>query len=191
MFSWTRGQQVVAVGATVAIVAAGAYIGARRLRTLPQPAESDFFTEPADTEDVGRIMVHVSGEVATPGTYYVAADARVQDAIWAAGGPSANAHLAALNLAGFLADGDKVTVPARSRPGAGDGPSGAGAPKRIDINRATARGLEQLPGIGPTLAEEIVTYRKRHGNFTRLEQLKRVPGIAEKKFEAIEPLITL
>jgi len=191
MFSWTRGQQIVAIGATAAIVAAGAYVGLRRLRPPPQPADDEFFTQPGDAQALGHIMVHVSGEVARPGTYYVTADARVQDAIWAAGGPAPNADLSPLNLAAFLGDGDKVTVPERTPAAAAHRPPDAETETMVNINRATAQELEQLPGIGPALAQEIIEYRERHGNFTRLEQLKRVPGIAEKKFEHIKPLIAL
>ena len=191
MFSWTRGQQVVAIVATVAIVGAGAYIGVRRLRAMPAPDQGQFFTEAPEAEDVPQMIVHVSGQVVTPGTYYVAAGARVQDAIWAAGGVTRQADLSLLNLAAFLADGDKVTVPERPKPDSGRSSPNTEDETTIDINRATARELEQLPGIGPKLAEEIVKYRKRHGNFTRLEQLKGVPGIAERKFESIKPHIRI
>ncbi len=191
MFSWTRGQQVIAILAMVAIVGAGAYIGVRQLRAMPAPAQDQFFTEATETEDVPQMIVHVSGQVVTPGTYYVAAGARVQDAIWAAGGTTRQADLSLLNLAAFLADGDKVTVPERPKPSTGGSSSNTERETAIDINQATARELEQLPGIGPMLAEEIVKYRKRHGHFTRLEQLMRVPGIAEKKFEGIKSHIRL
>ena len=191
MFTWTRGQQIVAIVAMGVIAASAAYIGVHRLRRAPTPAEDEFFIRPPDPQERETILVHVSGEVMRPGTYYVAADARVQDAIWAAGGAGPNADLSALNLATFLADGDKVAVPRRVRPGAAHAPPSPATPRKVNINRGTVRELEQLPGIGPTLAGEIVKYRERHGNFTRLEQLKRVPGIAEKKFEGIKPHITL
>ena len=191
MFSWTRGQQIVAIGATAAIVAAGGYVGLRRMRAVTRPAQDEFFTEPVDETDVGRIMVHVSGAVMRPGAYYVAADARVQDAIWSAGGPAPNADLDAVNLAAFLADGDKVTVPAQRKPGAPGQSAAPTASSKVNINTATARELEQLPGIGPKIAADIVEYRERHGTFTRLEQLEDVPGIGDKKLEDIKPHISL
>jgi len=62
---------------------------------------------------------------------------------------------------------------------------------RLDLNRATSAELQKLPGIGPTLAQRIVEARQRRGGFASAEDLKRVPGIGEKKFEAIRDLVTV
>ncbi|HEX9595423.1 MAG TPA: helix-hairpin-helix domain-containing protein [Anaerolineales bacterium] len=61
----------------------------------------------------------------------------------------------------------------------------------LDINTATAKELDQLPGIGPTLAQSIVAYRQVHGSFTTIEQIQNVPDIGPITFEAIKPFITL
>ena len=61
----------------------------------------------------------------------------------------------------------------------------------ININRAATARLECLPGIGPILAQEIVTHREKLGIFKELEELKEVKGIGEKKFEKIKDLITI
>ncbi len=64
-------------------------------------------------------------------------------------------------------------------------------PARIDINTADLPTLTQLPGIGPGLAKQIVDYRREHGPFRHLNELKNVPGIGEKRIEKIKGKITL
>ena len=61
--------------------------------------------------------------------------------------------------------------------------------ERIDINRASAEELQLLPGIGESLSAAIVRYREEHCAFLSPEQLMEVPGIGEKRFEAIKDLI--
>ena len=62
---------------------------------------------------------------------------------------------------------------------------------RININTAGARELENLPGIGETMAARIVAHRERYGAFRRAEHLMMVRGISDKKFRALQPLITV
>lgn len=68
-------------------------------------------------------------------------------------------------------------------------PSGTG--NLININTADAKELQELPGIGPVLAERIIQYRMEHGYFARPEDLKRVSGIGDKTFEKMAPLVTV
>ncbi len=74
-----------------------------------------------------------------------------------------------------------VPAPAATRPVA------AG----VDINRADSLALQQLPGIGPVLAERIVAYREAHGRFGSVDDLREVSGIGPKRFERIQPLIRI
>jgi len=62
---------------------------------------------------------------------------------------------------------------------------------RININLASQTELTDLPGIGPTLASRIVDYRRQHGDFTRIEDIRNVSGIGEKRFDAIRDMITV
>ena len=141
---------------------------------------------------VGSIVVDVVGAVRRPGVVTLPGSARVLDAIRAAGGAAAGADLARLNLAAKLADGARVAVPLVGEPppavdpsavsggAAGDGsdPGTTGDPAApIDVNTATEAQLEQLPGIGPTLAAAIVQERERNGPFTGIDDLTRVHGI--------------
>ena len=59
----------------------------------------------------------------------------------------------------------------------------------IDINKATAHDLQKLPGIGPSLAKQIVAYREKHGPFRRVEDLMAIKGIGFKKWKEIRPFV--
>jgi competence protein ComEA len=153
------------------------------------------------------IVIDVVGAVRSPGVVSIPGDARVIDAIRAAGGAGANADLTRLNLAAKLTDGARVAVPrvgeappaldpnavsgaASGSPGAAAGGSGAGAGP-IDVNTATVDQLETLPGIGPTLAGAIVQERERNGPFHIVDDLNRVPGIGDGRLSQLRDLVTV
>ncbi|MEZ5406456.1 MAG: ComEA family DNA-binding protein [Acidimicrobiales bacterium] len=163
--------------------------------TAPAPGTGTDVPAPVD------LVVHVAGAVIRPGIVHLAAGARVVDAIDAAGGAADGADLDQLNLAAPLGDGVQVRVPregetlvapispAPAAPGGG-GP-GAPAPAVVDLNRATAAELEQLPGIGPSLAAAIVTWRTEHGPFKRVDDLLDVPGIGPAKMTTLGDRVTV
>ncbi|MEO0073054.1 MAG: ComEA family DNA-binding protein [candidate division WOR-3 bacterium] len=61
----------------------------------------------------------------------------------------------------------------------------------LDLNHASARQLEALPGIGPVLSQRIVEYRLSHGRFREVSDLLRVTGIGPKRFALIKQLVTV
>jgi competence protein ComEA len=61
----------------------------------------------------------------------------------------------------------------------------------VDLNQATAKELESLPGIGAVLAERVIAYRKSVGRFRTVEDLREVVGIGAKKFDRLKPLVTV
>ena len=138
------------------------------------------------------IYVHVAGAVRRPGLLHLKEGARVAEAVDRAGGPLRRADLAGVNLAAKLEDGQQLIVPMR-----GAGPAAAGAPPgvtgppgspgvpKLSLGAVTVEQLEQLDGIGPTLAQRIVEYRTEHGGFRSLGELREVEGIGEKRFEAL------
>ena len=67
----------------------------------------------------------------------------------------------------------------------------ATAPVHLNINTASAKEIEALPGIGPVIAERIVAYREQNGPFKRREDLMMVSGISEKKYEEIRSMIVV
>jgi competence protein ComEA len=132
------------------------------------------------------IMVHVTGAVLSPGLYYLTEGSRVNDAIQAAGGFLETADTSFVNLAGIIKDGDKIHIP-ELMPGLSLGGSGL----LVNINSATQTELENLPGIGPTLAKRIIDYRNQYGFFDSVDSIKDVPGFGEAVFEQIKDLITV
>lgn len=149
-----------------------------------------------------RILVDVSGAVKEPAVVELEADARVHDAIAAAGGLAADADISSLNRAARVSDGQKVYVPREGETatvpqggGTSDGSAqggsqDGGAPSGlVNINTADEAELDGLPGVGPSTARAIIEDRERNGSFSSPEDLMRVSGIGEKKFEKLRSLI--
>lgn len=153
----------------------------------------------------GWAVVQVAGEVRSPGVYRLRAGKRVDDAVRMAGGPTARAELAGVNLAAKVEDGRQVIVPARggAAPGGGGGGGGGGgavalpgsaaaAPGApLNLNTATPEQLDELDGVGPATAEKIVAYRQSHGGFRSVNELDQVPGIGPKRLAALKPHLTV
>ncbi len=59
----------------------------------------------------------------------------------------------------------------------------------LDLNTATLEELQSLPGIGPKLGKRILDYREEYGKFFSVDELLEVPGIGEKKLEAIREMV--
>ncbi len=151
-------------------------------------------------------VVHVAGAVMNPGVYRLAAGSRVVDAVLAAGGLQADANSDAVNLAQVLRDGDRIYLPHAGEPvsipygvtvspggaGAGTGSATAGsATGPIDLNRATAEQLDLLPGVGPSTAAAIISYRDQHGPFSTVDDLSNVRGIGPAKLDALRALVVV
>ena len=123
------------------------------------------------------IYVDVTGEVIHPGVFQLPPNSRVIDAIKAAGGQGKFADLTTINLARIIKDGEQIYVDRKFPGSSGIRNSGSRSNSIININRASAKELESLPGIGPVLAARIIEYRKSNGPFTSVDDLKKVPGV--------------
>ncbi len=88
-------------------------------------------------------------------------------------------------------DADAPTVRPAPRPPATFPPRPPKIDRSLDLNRATADDLRRLPGIGPTLADQIIRTRERRGRFAAPDDLRAVPGMGPKKFERIRDLVTV
>jgi len=144
----------------------------------------------------GGAYLHVAGAVRRPGVYRISSAARLDAAIRRAGGPTRNADLEGVNLAARVADGQQVIVPRRV-PGGGSGAiTGSGAAGEagsapVSLNTATAEQLDQLDGVGPATAQKILEWRREHGGFSSVDQLKQISGIGPKRFETLRDSVRM
>ena len=179
--------------------------------SLPQSAQGAFASKAAQAKTV---RVQVSGAVLEPGIYDVPASCRVEEAIAAAGGLTENADSERVNLVRKVRDGMQIRVPVQkaartsstqrgnskakygldesasgksSSAKAGSGRNGS-MMQSVRINSASAGELQQLPGIGPALAQRIVETRSS-GRFTSAEDLLRVPGIGKAKLAKLRAYV--
>ncbi len=164
-----------------------AMAGARYPRPAPLTIQTAI---PAPTATEAPCRVYVSGAVAHADVYALPPGSIAKDAVAAAGGASAEADLAQINLALTVQDGDQVHVPAKGEAAAStrSQPIQEG---KVNINRATAAELETLPGIGAVYAQRIVAYREAHGAFKTIQELAQVEGIGPTTIEKIKALVTL
>ncbi|CAN2186352.1 ComEA DNA uptake protein and related DNA-binding proteins [Candidatus Nanopelagicaceae bacterium] len=171
-----RGLAIIA-GLVVAITALFVMRGSsQEVVAAPAPLEIESIS-------IQTLMVDVAGAVVNPGVYSLPLNARVVEAIKAAGGLKKGADTSDINQARILKDGEQIYVYPAALSGNG-GVSRAAIRKNgpIMINRATVKDFESLDGIGPVLANRIVIYRKTNGPFSAIEDLLKVPGIGQSKF---------
>ena len=152
-------------------------------------------SRPAAGDATGEVVVHVVGAVGAPGLVALPGGSRVADALEAVGGAAADADLTRVNLARLLVDGEQVVVPRPGDPLPAAAPPGAGAAAGpgalLDLNTATLDQLDDLPGIGPVLAQRVLDWRSEHGAFTSVAELAEVSGIGDAVLADLEPLVTV
>ena len=154
------------------------------------------------------VIIHITGSVKNPGIVKLKEGSRIEDAIESAGGLTENADITKVNLAYVVEDGTKIKIPSASEEDIGDediidSKSGDNiiieenavpsnnSTQNININKATEKEFETLPGIGPSLASKIIEYRNQNGKFGSIEDIKNVNGIGDNKYEKIKDLITV
>jgi len=138
-----------------------------------------------------EIFVDVTGAVNKPGVYTLTGKSRVIDAIKAAGDSAPGADLSTINLARVLNDGEQIYVDSNVVNSNGVRVSKAVRSGPININRATARQLDALDGVGPVIAQRIVDYRKINGSFLTIDDLQKVSGIGAAKFAQIKAKVRI
>ncbi len=192
MFNFTREEQTIIIFLLIAILVGGGIILYRqfqRQNVTPEVVPSELTQTPKSVE---KIVVHITGAVKKPGVYKLKKGSRVMEGVKMAGGETKEANLNAINLARVLSDGEMVRVPEKIELGTKVPLSsvltevGQG---KVSLNLADKTQLESLPGIGPALAKRIIDYRNKNGFFKTEEELKKVSGIGEKKFNTLKDLI--
>lgn len=158
----------------------------------PDPSKNSAKLDTPTPEVPAYVVVHISGAVARPNVYTLQKGSRAIAAVEAAGGALATADLERINLARVLVDGEQLHILARGeQPGVTAISPQQPGDTRVNINTATQKELETLPGIGPTKAQDIINYRTQNGPFKSIEDIVKVKGIGEKTFESIKNLIRI
>ena len=194
---------VVVVGILICAIIFGAgyktseVMAAKKIQPIVIPGP-----QPPKVKEKPRLVtVHITGAVKKPGVYTFPEGSRLVDGVNKAE-PLINAEVAYINLAEMLKDQQQVFVPKKgevsapraqvgSLTGAGSSRNGAATDSRVNINNATVKDLDSLPGIGPSFAQRIIDYRNKNGGFKSINELLKVPGIGEKKLAQIKDRVCL
>ena len=196
----------VAIGFVVLASICGYFYGKTSVNKPAQQFEitdTELTSSTTLKESVKTIKVYVAGAVVTPGVIEVTENARVADAIANAGGPNQNADLLYCDLAAYITDGETIIVPengstsvssCKKSSGVSTDTSGSSAitqkTAKISLNKSSQVELETLPGVGPSLANAIISYRDNSGGFKSVEDLRKVKGIGEKRFADLKDLVS-
>ena len=165
---------------------------------ISQPSSSGGMQIPlpaATPEKSRQVGVYITGAVQFPGVYSLTEGDRLQQALQAAGGPTADADLTAVNLAIRLRDEDHWNIPVigdslSAADSTNAGPSAiAGSPNKINVNKANAELLQSLPGIGEVRANAIVGFRETNGPYPTVDDLLAVNGIGPTTLKTMRDLI--
>jgi competence protein ComEA len=171
--------QLIALACLVGLVAALGW----GWQWITQPTTQTISSAPevSASISVGVVVVDVAGKVRHPGVVELPIGSRVRDAIAAAGGVLPR-HAAGVNLARVLIDGEQIVVGEEAA---------TQSNAKLNINRATASQLEELPGVGPVLAQRIVEYRQAHGGFRRIEELDAVSGVGPSMMSKLKDVVSV
>ena len=163
--------------------------------TEGSPIMPDSSVLAANTSDVNSInhyegadaIVYVTGAIQSPGLYKVASSSTIGDVIKGAGGVLPYGDVESINLAETVTGGQHIHIKFNFH----GNPESLLRNQKININTATVKELDSLPGIGPTMAKRIEEYRQSKGAFTSIEDIKHVKGIGDGLFKKIRDKITV
>ncbi|GBD79311.1 putative competence protein ComEA [Tetragenococcus halophilus subsp. halophilus] len=147
------------------------------------------------TEETGKIIVDIKGEINKPGVYELEGDARVKEVILEAGGLTKQAEKKQLNLAEKLQDQQMIYIPNKEEAEEmeidGDKEAEDNNEDMIDINAADINELQEISGVGPAKAQAIVDYREENGAFESVDELNEISGFGEKTVEKLRDSIKI
>lgn len=185
-----RGGIIVALGTIGLAVVVGA--GSVVWSSIKPPVEEvivDAESESAQTiatEGSRELVIHVSGEVVSPGIISLAEGSRVIDAVERAGGNTSLAALDSINLARLVVDGEHLIIPAEGEVIV----SSVAAGGLMSLSLASEQELQELPGVGPAIASRIVSWREVNGPFRHVEDILAVSGIGPATLEKFRDRVT-
>mgnify|MGYP000440058137 CR=1 FL=1 len=174
----------------------------------------EFLEKIQKEENIEKIIIYITGAVKKEGVYELEEGSRISDAIEQAEGLKEEADTSNINLAYKLEDGMKIKIPTQKEnkntniennqetfitQNSGleteqiqtNSQINEKKQEKININKANQEELETLSGIGPSIANKIIQYRKDNGNFKSIDDIKNVSGIGENKYNEIKNSITI
>ncbi|MEI7797426.1 MAG: helix-hairpin-helix domain-containing protein [Actinomycetes bacterium] len=138
------------------------------------------------------LIIDVAGKVKNPDVYELPQGSRVIDAIKAAGGVGKGADSSGVNMARLLEDGEQIYIESSSSPTHSLSSTSRGTRGgKVNLNRANLAELDGLPGVGPVLAARIIEWRSKNGNFKSVDELRRVSGIGDAKFNELKEVVVV
>lgn len=162
-----------------------------------QPIEEKNLSESAEEAVMQQVFVEIKGAVMYPGVYELEQDQRIKDVVQLAGGYTENADTQFINHAQKVQDEMVIYIPIMGEQ-LEEGssslltlPTETNKEQKININKADVATLATLPGIGPSKAQSILTYREENGQFQTIDDLKNVSGIGDKTLEKLKDAITV
>ena len=151
-----------------------------------------------ETQQTSSVCVYICGSVKEPGVYFLEEGSRVCDVLEIAGGFTEEAATDYWNQARVLVDGEMLYVPTKeeaAEQAVPDMSKNSGISKeteeKININTASKEELMKIPTVGETRAESIIAYRKKHGAFSEISDIKQVSGIKDGVFDKIKDYIVV
>ncbi|MBG9693945.1 helix-hairpin-helix domain-containing protein [Lysinibacillus sp. fkY74-1] len=164
-----------------------------------QPIEETIPMESTAEEAVQQqVFVDIKGAVMYPGVYELQPDKRIFDAIQLAGGYIENADTQLVNHAQKVQDEMVIYIPIKGEQLEDISSNLLMLPlesqnksQKINVNTADAETLATLPGIGPSKAHSILSYREEKGRFQTIDDVRNINGIGDKTFEKIKDSITV
>ena len=182
------------------------FIGFTILGVFSLNKKEEIYLNDAISYDSGEeaeehIFVHIEGAILNPGIKKVKKGTRIFELINISGGELEEADLSRINLASILKDEQKVIIPYKivQVDTIGDyvenevknSSNSLESIRIININYANQEELESLEGIGPAMAQKIISYRNEEGLFNSIEDIKNVSGIGESKYNKIKERISV
>lgn len=198
-------KKIISIVYWILVLAVGLSACAREetvyLEQMQEASEETEAVTPDESKEPAFCCVYVCGAVVNPGVYTLPADARICDALEAAGGFHETAAKEAVNLAEKIQDAEQICIPTVEELASGEAAGeasagyesapGIGSDGRVNLNTATKEELMTIPGIGSSKAESILAYRMEHGCFADVKDIMKIAGIKEGIFEKIKDSITV
>jgi competence protein ComEA len=140
-----------------------------------------------------KIVVEIKGEIMNPNIYWLKEESIIEDLISEAGGLRPDADMSKINRAEKLKNHQSINIANKNQAKevATASTTDEKASLIININTASEAELDTLPGIGPSRAKDIISYREEKGGFNAIEDIKNIKGIGEASFEKLKDKITI